>query len=350
MTEISAQGKTHGTLMQRETAQAPTRFIDAIQQDLSGLIGGQNGPLARADLRSIYTIARGSSDAAANILSYEIMQVLGVPVTSLPPSVFSLGAGVSMRGAAGLVISQSGASHDLLKSAGGIRAAGGQVVALTNSPNAPLAEIADAAIDIMAGPELAVPATKSVICTLGAGMALLRALAPDYGDTCAQAAVAFGDVDGQVLSQQDALIDALVSAQSLYVIGRGAGFGAAHEVALKFKECAALHAEAYSASEVLHGPLQLVKKRLTVLVLDTGEPAAQPSLDIAEARFNDLGATVFRLRPSDLGAGITAPKMSPAAAAALLLYGVYPVVRRVALTLGFDPDQPETLAKVTVTI
>ena len=54
----------------------------------------------------------------------------------------------------------------------------------------------------------------------------------------------------------------------------------AQEVALKLKECCSLHAEAYSASEVLHGPLQLAKKPLSVLVLDTGEVCAEQSLSM----------------------------------------------------------------------
>lgn len=331
-----------GYLMARESAEAPQKFVDAITQDLSEAIA----PLTTRSLKAIYTIARGSSDAAANILSYEAMRVLGLPMTSLPPSVFSLGQGVSMQDAAALVISQSGASHDLLKSAKGIIAQGGEVLALTNSPNSPLADIARPAIDIKAGPELAVPATKSVICTIAAGMAALRALQPDYTDQCEAAVAAFRSVGDSKLPQTDALVSALREAGSLYVIGRGAGFGAAHEVALKFKECAALHAEAYSASEVLHGPLQLVKKQLTVLILDTGEDSAQESLNTAEARFSGLGARVFRLRASDMGA----TGLGPAAASAMLLHAIYPVVRQVALDLGFDPDAPETLAKVTVTV
>ena len=129
------------------------------------------------------------------------------------------------------------------------------------------------------------------------------------------------------------------------MIGRDTGYGAAQEVALKLKETCALHAEAYSASEVLHGPLQLVTKPLLVLILDTGVPEIQDSLDIAEARFLAAGGAVHRLRPSDVGVvGVT-----PAAAAAVLLVLLYPVILATALALGFDPDRPATLSKVTQT-
>jgi glucosamine--fructose-6-phosphate aminotransferase (isomerizing) len=138
---------------------------------------------------------------------------------------------------------------------------------------------------------------------------------------------------------------ALLRAQHVYVIGRDTGYGAAQEIALKLKECCALHAEAYSSSEVLHGPLQLVTKPLMILILDTGQADIQDSLDTAEKRFTAAGGAVHRIRPADIGAqGLT-----PAAAAALLLCLLYPVVLATAVALGHDPDAPATLSKVTQT-
>jgi glutamine---fructose-6-phosphate transaminase (isomerizing) len=244
--------------MAAEAAQGPQVFAHAALSD-------QNSIVDLLEIRSksaFYTIARGSSDAVANVLSYEFMRELGLPVTSLPPSIFSVGAGVAMDNTATLVISQSGASDDLVRSASGIRDRGGMVLAITNVPGSPVEQVADATISINAGPELAVPATKSVIGSIGAGMALLAALKPGYHPT------AFSHIDPH--PKAGALTAALTRAQHVYVIGRDTGYGAAHEVALKLKECCALHAEAYSSSEVLHGPLQLVTKPLLIIMLDTG--------------------------------------------------------------------------------
>lgn len=324
---------TAGKLMAAEIAQAPQVFAAAV-------IENQSRTVDSASLRSksaFYTVARGSSDAAANILSYEYMRELGVPVTSLPPSIFSLGAGVAMPHAAALIVSQSGASDDLVRSATGIRAKGGTVIAITNVAGSPVEQAAHTTIAVNAGPELAVPATKSVIGSIGAGLALLAALKPGYAPA-AFAPVAPHPQAGQISA-------ALTRARHVYVIGRDCGYGAAHEVALKLKECCALHAEAYSSSEVLHGPLQLVTNPLLILMLDTGQPAIQASLDTAEARFRVAGGTVFRIRPADIG---HAPLL-PAAAAALLLCLLYPIVLATALALGHDPDQPSTLSKVTQT-
>ncbi len=326
-----------GQHMAREIAAAPAVFAATVAQSLA--------LPDLDDLRAIYTVARGSSDAAANVLSYEIMRETGLPVTSLPPSIFSLGRGVRLEGSAVLVVSQSGASPDLVRSAQGARAAGATVLALTNAPGSPVEAEADCTLQIGAGPELAVPATKSVIGAIAGGMALLSALVPGYAPRAATSAQALATLQGKALPQTRTIVAALLRASHVYVIGRDTGFGAAQELALKLKECCALHAEAYSSSEVLHGPLQLVTNPLLILILDTEQPDVQPSLDTAEQRFRAAGGTVLRLRPSDAGAA----DLTPAAAAAALLCLTYPLVLQTALALGHDPDRPTTLAKVTQT-
>lgn len=323
-----------GHLMAKESAEALGVFAKAATQNVALPTGWAP--------KAIYTVARGSSDAAANILSYEFMRELGVPMTSLPPSVFSLGGGVMMAEAAALVISQSGASDDLVRSAHGAARNGARVMAITNQPHSAVEAAADVTVPIGAGPELAVPATKSVIGSVAAGMALLHAIKPEYDPALSAAALADLTPDHAKLT---ALRSALHAAKHVYVIGRDTGFGAAHEVALKLKECCALHAEAYSSSEVLHGPLQLATKPLMVLILDTCTDATQASLNEAQTRFEAVGCDVHRIRVADF----TNADITPAAAAALLLAALYPVILDAALAMGMDPDAPETLSKVTKT-
>ncbi|MES2915284.1 MAG: SIS domain-containing protein [Pseudomonadota bacterium] len=334
MTDLAPDAGQH---MSREIAEAPAVFAASVAQPVT--------LPELAKLRAIYTVARGSSDAAANILSYEIMRETGLPTTSLPPSIFSLGHGVRLAETAVLVVSQSGASDDLVRSANGARAAGATVLALTNAPGSPVEAAANATLRIGAGTELAVPATKSVVGAIAGGMALLSALVPTYASRAAASAGAIAALQGKELPQSRTILAALLRASHVYVIGRDTGFGAAQELALKLKECCALHAEAYSSSEVLHGPLQLVTNPLLILILDTGQPDVQPSLDTAETRFRAAGGSVFRLRPSDVGA----TDLTPAAAAAALLILTYPLVLKTALALGHDPDRPTTLSKVTQT-
>ena len=334
-----------GQHMRAEIAEAPAVFAATLTNGLSAPARAALAAMQPQTLRAFYSIARGSSDAAANILSYEVMRETGRPMTSLPPSVFSVGRGVDMAGTAAIVISQSGASEDLVRSATGVRDRGGAVIALVNQAGSAVQAAAHLTLPIGAGPELAVPATKSVIGSVAAGMAFLAALVPDYSPRALASARAMAAIDGKAHPQKAALLSALLRAQHVYVIGRDTGFGAAQELALKLKETCALHAEAYSSSEVLHGPLQLVTKPLLILILDTGQPDVQDSLDTAEVRFRAAGGDVFRLCPADVGAtGLT-----PAAAAAVLLYLTYPLVLDLALALGFDPDRPATLSKVTQT-
>ncbi|MEL6641233.1 MAG: SIS domain-containing protein [Pseudomonadota bacterium] len=333
---MTAMKKTPGQFMAAEAGEATRVFADAVRQSVN--------IDSLAETHAIYTIARGSSDAAANILSYEFMRELRVPVTSLPPSVFSIGRGVALTNTAAMIVSQSGASDDLVRSAIGAKAEGAQVLAVTNQPGSPVEEVADTTIPIDAGAELAVPATKTVCGAIGAGMAVLGALTTDYRSRAAKDAATVANISAY-FPQAAEIQSALLRARHVYVIGRDTGYGAAIELALKLKECTAIHAEAYSASEVLHGPLQLATNSLTVLMLDTGLPETQDSLDKAETRLLMENCDFHRLRISDMGVELH----TPAAAAALLLAGMYPVILNTALALGFDPDAPETLSKVTQT-
>lgn len=334
-----------GHHMRVEIAEAPEVFARGISFAISQQNAGALTAFHLAEIRAFYTVARGSSDAAANILSYEFMRETGKAMTSLPPSIFSLGHGVDMRGTATVVVSQSGASDDLVRSAKGVHAGGGLVLAIVNAANAPVSLAADVTLPIGAGPEVAVPATKSVVGSIAAGMALLGHLVPDYAARADLSAKKFAVLKDRALPETQALVAALLRAQHVYIIGRDTGFGAAQELALKLKETCALHAEAYSSSEVLHGPLQLVTNPLLVLILDTDQPDIQASLDVAENRFRTAGGSVYRIRPSNIG--IT--DLTPAAAAAALLCLTYPLVLAVATALGHDPDTPATLSKVTQT-
>jgi glucosamine--fructose-6-phosphate aminotransferase (isomerizing) len=325
-----------GRWMASEAGDAINAFVTASSQDVAF------GSLGAA--KAIYSIARGSSDAAANILSYEVMRTLRVPCTSLPPSVFSLGGYVDLKDAAVLVISQSGASDDLVRSAEGAIEAGANVLAITNQPDSPVERAANLTMSIGAGPEKAVPATKTVTGAIGAGAALLSALSPQYRGKAQTDANVLASVSVQC-DVASAIKSGLLRGRHVYVVGRDTGYGAAIEVALKLKECCAIPAEAYSSSEVLHGPLQLATNPLMVLMLDTGADEIQDSLDQAQARFVGENCDVFRLRPSSFGIDL----QTPAAAAALMLAAMYPIILDTALALGFNPDTPQTLSKVTKT-
>ena len=203
--------KKPGVLMAAESAECMAVFAASAAQSVN--------PAKLGRPKALYTIARGSSDAAANILSYEFMRELGIPVTSLPPSVFSLGNGVSLKDAGAMVISQSGASDDLVQSAKRAAKAGAKVLAITNQADSPVEAVSHATVSIGAGPELAVPATKSVVGSVAAGMAVLGAMKPYYAE---RAAHSIQEIEGRSVQhpQSNTIQAAFLRARHVYVIGR----------------------------------------------------------------------------------------------------------------------------------
>ncbi|MBK0326137.1 SIS domain-containing protein [Rhodobacteraceae bacterium F11138] len=329
--------------MRAEAAEAPGVILNHLSRNLSrqDILGPLDTP------RAIYSVARGSSDAAATVFNYAAMERLGLPATTLPPSVFSIGTGVAMQDALVFAISQSGASADLVAATRGAAQGGARVVAVTNVDGSEIEAAAHHRIPILAGPERAVPATKSVAGAIAAGVTLIAALDPDYAETQAVFAANTGPDDFGHIETDVPLAQRITEAQHIYVIGRQQMYGAAQEIALKIKECCAIHAEAYSATEVLHGPLQLSSTRLLTLILDSGDSRLQSGLDTAQARFTAAGSQVLRLRSGLSRRGNAAA--CGAILAAELLTGLYPEICSAALMLGHDPDSPNLLNKVTQT-
>ena len=333
--------ESKGRIMAAEIAEAPEVFACGALADSREAVFGLGLP----GFKAIYTIARGSSDAAASIFAYEAMRELKIPVTSLAPSVFSVGSGVLLDGAGVILISQSGASEDLVLCAQGVVSLGVPLLAITNMPGSPVESIASVTLPIAAGPELAVPATKTVIGSVAVGVSILAAISGDYAERTRMSVDAFQKAKDKKHPSLDALQVGLLARRHIYILGRDVGLGAAQEIALKIKETCAIQAEAYSSSEVLHGPLQLATYAMLVLILDTGQPLFQESLNIAEGRFSDIGVDVIRIRTSDF----SEKPMTPAASAAFLLFVLYSVIQRVAVALGHNPDAPTTLNKITTT-
>ena len=179
--------------------------------------------------------------------------------SSAAPSISSVYASkADLEGVLFIAISQSGASPDLLAAAGAARDAGALVIALVNAEDSPLARTAHHAIPLRAGVETSVAATKSYIASLAAIVDLVASWTQDR-----ELHLALEQAPDQlVLAWQldwGAATEHLRSASSLFVIGRGLGLGIAQEAALKLKETCGLHAEAFSAAELRHGPMALVR-------------------------------------------------------------------------------------------
>ena len=307
--------------------------------------------LRALDPHLVLTCARGSSDHAATYAKHLIETRALVPVSSYSPSISSVyGASWSrMRGALFLVISQSGRSPDLLASGRAAKEGGATVVALVNDAASPLAGLADVTIPLLAGPELSVAATKSFVASLLAVANLVAAWSGDAG--LREALSETPDVLARAWKLDwSPAIDALAGGRSLYVIGRGSLLGIAQEAALKLKETCAIHAEAFSAAEVQHGPMAIVENGFPVLMLVPQDAAGEAFAPLARA-FVERGATVLVAGARVEGAIMlpTLPDLHAAVAPIAMIQSFYRLAPALSRARGRDPDTPPYLRKVTET-
>ncbi|PTS88137.1 MULTISPECIES: SIS domain-containing protein [unclassified Caulobacter] len=300
--------------------------------------------------RAVVTCARGSSDHAATFAKYLIETRTGVLTASAGLSVSSVyAAPQAMDGVLYLAISQSGKSPDLLASVRAAKAAGAFTVALVNDTTSPLADLADEVLPLHAGPELSVAATKSYIAALSAIVHLVAAWTEDAELRSGLTALPSGLADAWSLDWSPA-VERLQSAHNLYVLGRGVGFGVAQEAALKFKETCGLHAEAFSAAEVLHGPMALVTAGFPVLVFAQNDESRE-SVDAMASGLSARDADVMLVQAGQT-TGSTLPALAahPVLEPLLMIQSFYRMANALSVARGYDPDCPPHLNKVTETV
>ena len=338
----------------------PETFMAAEIRDtpaaVARLLAGQ-GPALRAlgqrlrgrDPAVVVTSARGSSDNAAAFFKYLCEILLGVPVASVGPSVASLyRAPLRLAGAVVVSVSQSGQSPDIVALQASARAAGALAIAVVNQDDSPLAAGADAVVPLGAGVERSVAATKTCM----ASAAALAGLVAEWADD--------DDLRAAVARLPDALAAALrhdwsgalpifAAAPSAYVVGRGPALPVAAEAALKLKETAVLHAEAFSGAEVMHGPLQLLEPGFPVLAFAQGD-ASRGAMRDSVARLAAAGGRVFTAA-AEPGAELAAAPTGHALLDPLpMLLSFYGFAEALSRARGYDPDRPSHLRKVTETL
>lgn len=300
--------------------------------------------------RAAITLARGSSDNAATYAKYLVETRLGILTSSAAPSISSVySAKANLQDTILIATSQSGKSPDIVTALETAKKAGAYTIALVNVMDSPLAQLADQAIPLHAGPENSVAATKSYLATVTAIADLVAAWAGDAALTSAL------DTLPELLAaawEQDwsPAVEKLSIARSLYVISRGIGFGAAQEAALKFKETCCLHAEAFSAAEVRHGPMALAKDGFPAFILSQN--------DETQAGVRDLIDILSRSGASIILAGFDDPRAlvlptldaHPALQPILMMQSFYRMAEKLSRARGMNPDSPPLLKKVTETI
>jgi glucosamine--fructose-6-phosphate aminotransferase (isomerizing) len=311
-----------------------------------------------ADLRAlkpafVATVARGSSDHAALYLKHLVELKLGLACASIGPSIASLyHAPLKLEGAVAIAISQSGRSPDILAMQRAAKAQRALSVAFVNDEESPLAREANAVLPLRAGPERSVAATKSMIAALIAGAALVAHWSDDDALLAALQQLPSVLDSSSAAPPATEAIEMLAQASSLFVIGRGATLAIAAEAALKLKETSAIHAEAFSSAEVLHGPAGIIRPGFPVLAFAPAD-AARPGFFDTLDRLAAFGAAplLVDIEPHKRWPTLVAldgghPLLTPIVA----LHAFYRVAESTARRRGRDPDQPPHLKKVTETL
>jgi glutamine---fructose-6-phosphate transaminase (isomerizing) len=306
--------------------------------------------LAGPEPTGIVVVARGSSDYAAIFARYLLETVGGRPVALAAPSLLTLyGGEPRLAGWLALGISQSGRTPEIATVLERYRAAGARTIALTNDPASPLAGAADAHVDLGAGEERAVPATKTFTAQLAAVALVAEALGPVPWDE--RDWERMPDVAEELLGDPapaERAAEELGHADELIAIGRGYLMCVALEAALKLREASGVRAEGWSAADFRHGPVTVARGDIPLLAVSAAGPAAADVEELA-AQLERTGTRVLRLAdtptaslpyPGDLAEPLRA---LPAAIRAQQL------ALALALRRGLDPDEPPGLGKVTPT-
>jgi glucosamine--fructose-6-phosphate aminotransferase (isomerizing) len=295
--------------------------------------------------------ARGSSDHAALYAKYLIEVLLELPAGLVSPSTTSLyGARPDLTDVLYLSVSQSGGSPDLVAATEAARAQGALTVAVTNTPASPLSDAAELSVDIKAGDELAVAATKTYTATLLSLYLLVDAVRGGSGGAVA----GIGELAATALAAPiEEAVERYRDVERMVTTGRGYSSATAAEAALKLAETSYLAARAYSGADLLHGPVAAIDAGTGVVAVTSKGHGGRAMHDVVAA-VRDRGADVLAVGSSsaDMPAGlrIDVPETAEEVAPILEVLPLQRLALALSLARGGDPDQPRGLSKVTRTL
>jgi glucosamine--fructose-6-phosphate aminotransferase (isomerizing) len=355
--------------MRKEIAEQP----EAVRRTLSGRleprfhtthIGGvEMAARELLEIKRVKILGCGSAYIAGCAGAHLIEQLARIPAHAEAASEFRYRNPVIEQDTLYIAVSQSGETFDTLAAVQEVKRKGGRVLGVVNVVGSTVARECGRGIYLHAGPEIAVVATKTFTCTLVA-LALLavhlgriRDLSAANGDRLLQALQALPDQIAAILDQEPAIVamaQKFAACNDVYFVGRAAGYAIALEGALKLKEVSYLHAEAYPASELKHGPLALISAATpTVLIMPRDDLFAKNISTIEEIRARG-GPTFIVTQPGaplsvKIDGAIEVPECEPELAPLLLNIPLQLLAFHVALAKGRNIDQPRNLAKsVTV--
>lgn len=342
-----------GRLMAAEMAEQPA-VLRRLLDEGAPRIRETVTEIAARDPRFVLLTGRGSSDSAALYAKYLVEILLGKPagLTSMSTTT-AYGARPNLTDCLVITVSQSGGSPDLVASARAARQAGAITLAVTNNAASPLAEVSEYHIDVLAGPEKALPATKTYTAELLALYLLVDGLRSGNG---VAAAKCLPELAAGILARRQevkALAERYRFAQRLVITSRGYGYPTAREAALKLMETTYIPASPFSGADLLHGPLAMVDNGSPVIAVvpdGRGGEALQPVLDRLRGRGADLVVIGQPEQVEAASAGFALPAGVPEEVQPILeILPLQLLAYEVTVARGQDPDAPRALAKVTET-
>lgn len=310
-----------------------------------------------SSIHHAFIAARGTSDNAARYANYLWGAMNRLPVTLATPSLFSLyHQPPTLRGALVVGISQSGQSPDIVNVLAEGKRQGQPTLAITNEPDSPLANTADFVIDIQAGVETAVAATKTYTAEL---LAIAMLSAAWAGDPKLFDLLAKLDDWGTAVLAQNSKIQQLAQRyrfmQQCVVLGRGYNYATAFEWSLKLKELTYVVAEPYSSADFQHGPIAIVERGFPVMAIAPSGAVLADMHDLLQRLAREKQAELLIISNDEATLALAA---SPIALPSDLPEWLSPLIGIIPAQLfcyhltrvkGFNTEAPRGLNKVTRT-
>ena len=339
-----------GDVMLREIAEIPRVLIDLVAHMQAEQVASELFDTQRFD--SVVILARGTSDNAGHFLKYLIETKMGLPCALASPSAATMySAEFHYEKTLLIAISQSGQSEDLLSFARAAKQGGAYLLSITNKDDSPLANIADVHIPILAGPELAVPATKTYVAQLMASYLLVMKWIKKtpHSEEIIKSSRKTVTLDKEIHD----FADKINITNPIYILGRGFSYPNAKEFALKLQETCLIPVQGMSTSDFLHGPIASLDSRSQVIFIS---PQHLPAKSFGEApdRVRQITNRIFWIgQNSDSYASdsvLITPRCSSEISASVAdAVAFQRVTQRIATRNGLDPDRPKGLSKVTIT-
>ncbi|MGX6446745.1 glutamine--fructose-6-phosphate transaminase (isomerizing) [Patulibacter sp. S7RM1-6] len=358
----------HEHFLRKEIGEQP----EAVERALSGRLderfstvklGGLN--LEPNELRSfkrVYILGCGSAYYSGEIGAQLIEELARIPATAEAASEFRYRNPVIDPEGLYIAVSQSGETADTLAAVEELTRKGARVLGVINQVGSAIARANNGGVYIHAGPEVSVASSKSFTSTcvafamLAVALGRIRDLSPADGDRLIVALRELPAKIAAILEQEEQIVEAakwLSQYENAMFIGRVRGWPIAREAAQKIKEVAYMHAEAYQAAELKHGPLALISERMPVVAVVPSDELAEKqrsTLHEIKARGGPVLAVGHEKLPTELAERtIVVPKSEPELDPILLNIPLQLLAYHAALELGRDIDKPRNLAKsVTV--